>query len=149
MKKDYKLYNFILPPFVLIGFSPWFLGISLIGNFIIDSAVLAIIMLVVFKKFDKTFYIKKIFWVWGLGFLADIIGLFFIFFAYISGVHLYINIIGVILIGIVLAGGCIFLLDFLVFRKSDMTKKQALLSALTFAVLTAPYTFMLRYFVTA
>ncbi len=147
MKKDYKLYNFILPPFVLIGFSPWFLGISLIGNFIIDSAVLSIIMLVVFKKFDKSFYIKKIFLLWGLGFLADIVGLLYLFFLAVCGFNLSYNNLSIIISGIIIAGGFIFLLDYFVFRKSDMTNKQAVLSALTFAVLTAPYTFMLRYFV--
>ncbi len=149
MKKDYKLYNFILPPFILIGFSPWFLGLSLVGNFLIDSAVLSIIMLVVFKKFDKTFYIKKMFWLWLLGFSADIIGLFYIFTVSSVGGNISYNNLPMIISGIIIAGGFIFLLDYLVFRKSDMTKKQALLSALTFAVLTAPYTFMLRYFVTA
>lgn len=149
MKKDYKLYNFILPPFILIGFSPWFLGLSLVGNFLIDSAVLSIIMLVVFKKFDKSFYIKKIFWLWLLGFSADIIGLFYIFTVSSVGGNISYNNLPMIISGIIIAGGFIFLLDYLVFRKSDMTKKQALLSALTFAVLTAPYTFMLRYFVTA
>ncbi len=149
MKKDYKLYNFILPPFILIGFSPWFLGLSLVGNFLIDSAVLSIIMLVVFKKFDKSFYIKKMFWLWLLGFSADIIGLFYIFTVSSVGGNISYNNLPMIISGIIIAGGFIFLLDYLVFRKSDMTKKQALLSALTFAVLTAPYTFMLRYFVTA
>lgn len=149
MKKDYKLYNFILPPFILIGFSPWFLGLSLVGNFLIDSAVLSIIMLVVFKKFDKSFYIKKSFWLWLLGFSADIIGLFYIFTVSSVGGNISYNNLPMIISGIIIAGGFIFLLDYLVFRKSDMTKKQALLSALTFAVLTAPYTFMLRYFVTA
>ena len=149
MKKDYKLYNFILPPFILIGFSPWFLGLSLVGNFLIDSAVLSIIMLVVFKKFDKSFYIKKMFWLWLLGFSADIIGLFYIFTVSSVGGNISYNNLPMIISGIIIAGGFIFLLDYHVFRKSDMTKKQALLSALTFAVLTAPYTFMLRYFVTA
>ena len=149
MKKDYKLYNFILPPFILIGFSPWFLGLSLVGNFLIDSAVLSIIMLVVFKKFDKSFYIKKSFWLCLLGFSADIIGLFYIFTVSSVGGNISYNNLPMIISGIIIAGGFIFLLDYLVFRKSDMTKKQALLSALTFAVLTAPYTFMLRYFVTA
>lgn len=149
MKKDYKLYNFILPPFILIGFSPWFLGLSLVGNFLIDSAVLSIIMLVVFKKFDKSFYIKKMFWLWLLGFSADIIGLFYIYTVSSVGGNISYNNLPMIISGIIIAGGFIFLLDYLVFRKSDMTKKQALLSALTFAVLTAPYTFMLRYFVTA
>lgn len=147
MKKDFKLYNFILPPFILIGFSPWFLGISLVGNFLIDSAVLSIIMLVVFKRFDKQFYIKKIFWLWLLGFSADIIGLFYFFFLNVCGFNISYNNLGIIISGIIIAGGFIFLLDFLVFRKSDMTKKQAVFSALAFAVFTAPYTYLLRYFV--
>ena len=43
MKKDVKLYNMILPPFMLFFFVPILWIVSALGNFIIDSIVLLII----------------------------------------------------------------------------------------------------------
>ena len=43
MKKDVKLYNMILPPFMLFFFVPTLWIVSAVGNFIIDSIVLLII----------------------------------------------------------------------------------------------------------
>lgn len=42
MKKDVKLYNMILPPFMLFFFIPTLWIVSALGNFIIDSIVLLI-----------------------------------------------------------------------------------------------------------
>lgn len=78
MKKDYKLYNMILPPFMLMFLAPPLLAITLAGNFIIDSVVLLAVSLIVFRKIDWKFYGKTIFKVWGLGFAADIIGVIFL-----------------------------------------------------------------------
>ncbi|MEE3333954.1 MAG: hypothetical protein VZR54_06730 [Ruminococcus sp.] len=146
MKKDYKLFNFILPPFLLIGFTPAFLVLSLVGNFVIDSAVFAVILLIVFKKFDSKLYVRKIFVLWGLGFLADFIGIFYYILIEIDASYEKANSLVLIVLGILIASLAIFLLDyFVVFRRIDMTKKQAVISALAFAVLTAPYTFLLRF----
>jgi hypothetical protein len=146
MKKDYKLFNFILPPFLLIGFTPAFLVLSLVGNFVIDSAVFAVILLIVFKKFDSKLYVRKIFVLWGLGFLADFIGIFYYILIEIDASYEKANSLVLIFLGILIASLAIFLLDyFVVFRRIDMTKKQAVISALAFAVLTAPYTFLLRF----
>ena len=77
MKKDYKLYNMILPPFTLMFMAPLLLAITLAGNFIIDSIVLLAVSLFVFRKIDWKFYGKNIFKVWGLGFAGDIVGVIF------------------------------------------------------------------------
>ncbi len=142
MKKDVKLYNMIFPPFILITFTPWFFVFSLVGNFLIDSAVLTVIMLVVFKKFDRSFYIRKIFILWGLGFGADFIGCFYILYAN----RFFDDNIWMIIIGIIISSACIFALDFVsaFLPCKTMTLRQKLLSALAFAVLTAPYTFLMR-----
>lgn len=58
MKKDVRLYNLIFPTFMLFTFNPLFWGISLAGNFIIDSIVLLIISLAVYKKLSISFYKK-------------------------------------------------------------------------------------------
>ena len=51
MKKDVKLYNMILPPFMLFFFAPTLWIVSALGNFIIDSIVLLIISIFIYKKF--------------------------------------------------------------------------------------------------
>lgn len=76
--KDIKLYNMILPPFMLFAFVPLFWIISLVGNFIIDSAVLLIISLVIYKSFSGRLYKKAILKVWLLGFVADFVGILYL-----------------------------------------------------------------------
>ena len=174
MKKDYRLYNMILPPYLIMAFSPIFLAISAVGNFIIDSVVLLIISAFVFRKLDSSFYVKNIFKVWGLGFAADFVGVIYLFiggqlgYDYINsgvpaGTFLF-NIfdgmnsvsnhsdvitpytIGFLISGIIISAICVFVFDFFIaFRKSGLTKKQRLISSAAYAVFTAPYTFLLPY----
>ena len=76
--KDVKLYNMILPPFMLFAIVPIFWLISLVGNFVIDSVVLLIISLVIYKRFSGKLYKKAIIKVWLLGFAADFIGVLYL-----------------------------------------------------------------------
>lgn len=163
----------IFPPYLLVVFVPWLTILSMIGNFIIDSFVLIIISFVIFKCLDKEFYKSFILKVWFLGFTADFVGAFYLFlgsrigYNYINSVEQLDNsfiynlmdgmndvtnhpdVVTVysvcfILSAILIASIAIFLLDyFMIFKKADMTKKQKVMSALSFAVFTAPYTFLL------
>lgn len=170
MKKDVKLYNMIVPLYLLMYFSPIALLITLPGNFIIDSVVLLIISLVFFKRLDKSFYIKNIWLVWILGFVADFIGVGLLFlgelfsdsyansfredgiYPFMKGINnisnppFDLNFYSYIFIGIVVfvTAVVIFLFDYFIsFRKSGLTKKQRTLASLAFAVFTAPYTLFL------
>ena len=170
MKKQVKLYNMILPPFMLLTFTPWLATISLIGHFIIDSIVLLIISMIVFKKINGKFYIKNIWKIVLFGYLADIFGAIYLFAINIvtdasfkgeaaisdaisTGIYYainhgncYYNMWGFLymLSGILFAAIVILGLDFIAFYQNDeMSKKQKILSALSFAVFTAPYTFLL------
>lgn len=177
MKKNIKLYNLILPPYLLMVFVPWLAVLSIVGNFLIDSLVLVIISFIIYKNedncFKKNYYKKNIWKVYILGFLADFVGAIYLFlgsrigYAYINNpnhpdtTYLYklldamndvtnhsdvVTVYSVcfILSAILIASIAIFMFDyFLVFRNADMTKKQKVMSALSFAVCTAPYTFLL------
>lgn len=174
MKKEIKLYNMILPPYLIMAVFPPFLAISAVGNFIIDSVILLIISAIIFKKLNGRFYIKNVFKVWGLGFAADFIGVIYLFiggqlgYSYINSgnsaeTFLYKIFNGMnsvtnhsyeitpyttsfLISGIFIAAICVFIFDyFIVFRKSGLTKKQKLISSLAYAVFTAPYTFLLPY----
>ncbi len=173
MKKNIKLYNMILPPYMLMTFLPSLAIISLAGNFIIDSIVLLIISLIIFKQINKDFYKKRILKVWLLGFAGDFVGVLYLFIGSQIGYN-YINSniyapndltysimdslnnvtnhpdsvsfysICFLASAIFISSIAIFLFDyFIAFRKSEMTKTQKLLSSLAFAIFTAPYTFLL------
>ena len=170
MKKDHRLYNMILPPFMLWGFVPWMTTVAIVGNFIIDSVVLLILSAVFFKKADWRFYINCIFKIWIFGFLADVIGWLFLFIiaftshaSYVgddslahqieSGVYFAVNhgnsfyniwSFLYLFCGVLIAGVLIFVLDYFIsFNRTSLTKKQRIKAALSFAVFTAPYTFLL------
>ena len=175
--KDIKLYNMILPPFMLFAFVPLFWLISLVGNFIVDSAVLLIISLIIYKSFSGKLYKKAILKVWLLGFAADFVGVLYLIIVsvcssmwswnmfgggYYEGNDLGIQILsgidsamnhshfdsvwGVLFIvsGILISAVTIFVFDYFIsFRNVGFSKKQRLLSALSFAFFTAPYAFLL------
>ncbi len=151
MKKDYKLYNMIIPPFFIIGFTFPLLAVSIVGNFIIDSLVVLLISLILFKKIDISFYKKKILSVYFLGFASDLTGILFLTLLALTGAgsSFYTDSntynAAVLILGIIISAAAIFVFNyFATFRKSDMSRKQKFISALLLAVLTAPYTFLLR-----
>ncbi len=78
MKKDVKLYNMILPPFMLFFFVPTLWIVSALGNFIIDSIVLLIISIFIYKKFTWQLYKKSIIPVFLYGFLSDFLGVLYL-----------------------------------------------------------------------
>ncbi len=169
LNSDYKLYNMILPTFMLFIFIPHLWAISLAGNFVIDSIILIIISLIIYKKVDWKLYKKTIIKVWLLGFVSDFIGVFYlilfglctnakyyagsnIFKRMLSGIYMAVNHspydsiwgIAFIISGILISAICIFIFDYFIsFKTVGFSKKQRLVSALAFAIATAPYTFLL------
>lgn len=172
-KGEVRLYNMILPPFMLMMFSPLLWLISLAGNFIIDSVMVIIISLIMFRKISGEFYKKSILKVWLLGFASDFIGVKYLFFIgqvgylsdaydyqkedniirkYLAGANTAVNhsdtssfwAVVFLVSGILVAAICIFLFNYFIsLRKTDLTKKQRLFSSIILAVCTAPYTFLL------
>ena len=139
---DIKLYNVLFPFWMLLLF-PQAWAIVLPGNFIIDSIVLIISMFALNMTEKKRFYKRHIFQIWGFGMLSDIIGaayMFLLMWAFevgSMGDELYLTIPALIISAIL-----IFVLNYFVtFRKSDKVLRLKL--ALTFAIVTAPYTFLI------
>ncbi len=164
-----KLYNMILPIFMLYVFAPAIWIISIIGNLVIDSISL-IVLLIIFKKLSFKTYIKTIIPLWIFGFVADFIGAGYLTLMSIntksdyyvgkedllrqikSGVYLATNhspfdsLWGVVFIlsGILMSSVLIFVFDyFFLINIKELNKKQRIISALTFCIVTAPYTFFL------
>ncbi|MBQ8408138.1 MAG: hypothetical protein IJY39_04670 [Clostridia bacterium] len=143
MKKEFKLYNVLFPVWMLWMFpATWLIVIP--GNFLIDSIVLLLAMIAFKLTEKKVFYKKNILKVFLFGFLADMIaaGVMLLF-------HITLEIGGgladepiLTIPGVLLAAGLIFIFNyFLSFRKEDKSLRLKL--ALTFAIATAPYTFLI------
>ena len=139
---DIKLYNVLFPFWMLLLF-PQMWAIVLPGNFIIDSIVLIISIFALKMTEKKQFYKRHIFQIWGFGMLSDIIGAAYMFLLMWAfevgnmGDELYLTIPALIISAIL-----IFVLNYFVtFRKSDKALRLKL--ALTFAIVTAPYTFLI------
>lgn len=141
MKKDVTLYN-VLFPFWMLLLVPSLWLIVLPGNFLIDSLVLLAAM-AIYKVADrKRWYKQYIVPIFCFGILSDLIG---------SGYMLLMVVLNVSRMGdewyltvpaILIAAAAIFLLNYFVtFRRED--KAIRLRMALTFAIVTAPYTFLI------
>ena len=141
MKNDIKLYN-VLFPFWMLLLVPSLWLIVLPGNFVIDSLVLLAAM-AIYKVADrKRWYKQYIVPIFCFGILADLIG---------SGYMLLMVVLNVSRMGdewyltvpaILIAAAAIFLLNYFVtFRREE--KAIRLKMALTFAIVTAPYTFLI------
>jgi len=140
-KKDIILYNVLFPFWMLLLFPQVWL-IVLPGNFIIDSLVFFISMLLLKIADKKQWYKKYILKIYAFGMLSDIIGsaymllMTLVFDVGRMGDELYLTIPA-----LVIAVALIFVFNyFITFRKVD--KKTRLKLSLVFAVVTAPYTFL-------
>ena len=170
MKKDKKLYNMIFPPYIEFLFTP-LVFIPIIGNFIIDGLLVLLITFILFKRFDKDFYIRTVFVAYGLGFAADFVGLIFCFIPELAGeVYIYLsdhhhlfcfdnyfferfflfNESLFIVIGFVMAIICLFFYNFfltfgVINRRYRIKKWQRIIFSAMLAVLTAPITYFVPY----
>ncbi len=121
MKKDVKLFNALFPFWMLKYIAPIMWGVVAIGNFLIDSLVLFIAILVLRIEPKWNFYKANIFKIFIFGLLADIIGssIMFALSSFFNvgrmGDEWYLT-----LPALVISGICIFILNYLItFRKSD------------------------------
>ena len=145
MKKDITLYNVFFPFWLLLKLSPLGWGLTIVGNFIVDSLVLFLLMWIL-KIADKKQFFKKSIWkVYGFGLLADLFGSVLLFFCVIKelpgirmGDEWFITVPALLI-----SAAYIFCSNyFITFKHSD--KKVRLWCSITFAVATAPYTFLVQ-----
>lgn len=143
-KKEVRLYNVLFPVWILVTLPGlWYLVIP--GNFIVDSLVLVIAMKMLKMEYRMEFYRDHILKVFLLGFLADILAsvpmwLSMFYWEELGGP--YGDSLLLTVPGVVLAGVLIWVFNyFITFRKCEPTLRRKL--ALTFALATAPYTFLI------
>lgn len=140
-KGSVKLYN-VLFPFWMILLFPQVWLIVLPGNFIIDSAVLLISLAILKIPDKKQWYKKHILKIYAFGMLSDIIGsaymllLMTVFEVGQMGDEPYLTVPALLI-----SAALIFVFNyFITFRKTE--KKLRLKLSLIFAIVTAPYTFL-------
>lgn len=156
MKKQIRLYNIIMPLWLLLAMPTMWLP-TLAGNFIIDSAVLMILLKI--KKTDgkKQLWKSCILKVWAFGMLSDIIG-----GAVLVGIDLLLDALGAhkasaaimnnpwvnpiaavcVILCMALSSVFIYLFDSRVsFKKTFEDEKERKRFALYFAIITTPWLF--------
>lgn len=161
MKKQTRLYNLILPIWLLILFPQVWL-IVLPGNLIVDCAVLLLTLLAL-KHPRKKEVLKKLWWkFWLLGFAADAIGVGWMVLgllpSWFTENDRWTHSVGHIthnsfahpaaflwtLIGVALAGICIYFFDQRAMRTCPLlTAREKRITALTMAIATAPWLFFI------
>ena len=141
-KNDIKLYN-VLFPFWMILLFPQIWLIVLPGNFIIDSIVLIISMILLKIADKKQWYKRHIIKIYLFGMLSDIIGagymllLMTVFDVGRRDDELYLT-----APALVISSVLIFILNyFITFKKLDKLLRLKL--SIIFALVTAPYTFLI------
>ena len=140
--KEIKLYNILFPIwFIILIPMSWL--VILPGNFIIDSLVLLLTMKATRIVGRKEMYKKTILKIWLFGFISDIIGAAFLFVT-IMGFelalpgedYLYLT------IAVLISAVFIFIFNYKVsFKGYDRATRFKM--ALSFAIFTAPYTFLI------
>ena len=112
-------------------------------NFLIDSLVMVLFMHFVKMEDRKGFYKKHIALVFVFGFLADFVGAGWMFLtAYVFEWGIYGDELYLTIPAVLISAVCIFLLNYFVtFRKVEQPIRKKL--ALTYAIATAPFTFMI------
>ena len=139
--KQVRLYNVLFPLWFLMIFPVTWL-IVLPGNFLIDSLVLIVTLRVLKITDKKAWYKRYILKIFGFGMLADVIGAAFLFLMMILEVYDIRNELLLTIPALLISAGLIFVFNYFVtFRRAE--KKTRLRLALTFAIATAPYTFLI------
>ncbi len=142
MKREVRLNNVIFPVWMLLLFPPvWLIVIP--SNFIIDSLVFVVSMVILKIPEKKKHYKSCILKIFGFGFLSDIIGslyMFLLMFAFEvgrMGDELYLTVPALVISAVL-----IFVFNyFFTFRHFDKGSRLGL--AIIFAIVTAPYTFLI------
>ncbi len=151
-KKTFRVYNIMLPVWMLVWFPSWLWLLLIPGNYLIDRLVLRWSLK---GREERDAFCRKHTWKICLaGFLSDLAGALLLFavyaadpgreltyaLAYAPFSHWGAFLITVL--AVALAGLLIFLIDRRILTRSGLEAEQAKRSALYMAIVTAPYLFL-------
>ena len=140
--KNVRLNNVLFPFWMLVLYPmTWF--VVLPGNFVIDSLVLLISMFLLGVADKKQCYKKYILKIFAFGMLSDIVGGIYMFLMLAvfevarMGDELFLTVPAIVISAVL-----IFVLNyFITFRKAERSFRLKM--SLIFALVTAPYTFLI------
>ena len=151
-KNTIKFYNLIFPFWIMILIPPMII-LAIVGNLIIDSLIVIVVLKIngYYARLQGSTIRMTILKVFGLGFLADIVGMTFLIVLYgvfdptINYFYIWDNPISIIvhLIVVGLTGALIFFLNKLVFKTILIDETVIFRLALSMAIITAPWTFLI------
>ena len=167
MGRETRLYNAVIPLWLLWMFPtlfPWVLPVTLLGNLLIDGAVLFCALLALGRR-DKGRLMRYLWWrVWWRGFAADAAGVAWLLLAlilwemnvgrrrafwqkWLEGVmgDPFSHPVAFLwtLAAVAIAGVCIYYLDKKPMRAAGLTDREAHRAALALAIVTAPWAFLI------
>ena len=140
-KTEITLYNVLFPFWMLLMFPVAWL-IVLPGNFLIDSLVLLVSLRALGAENKTLWYKKYIGKIFAFGMVSDLIGAGYMFsMLFFLGVGRMGDELYLTVPALLISAALIFVLNYFVtFRKID--RKTRLTLSLIFAIVTAPYTFL-------
>lgn len=161
MKRQTRIYNIILPIWMIAAIpSPLWLAI-IPGNLLVDCAVLFFTLLAL-KHTQKGAVLKRLWWkLWLLGFAADAVGVAWMLLGVLGSLPFgdgWENTVSHVthnpfhnpwaflwtLAGVALAGVCIYFFDKRAMRSCELfTDREKHITALVMAIVTAPYLFFI------
>ena len=160
--KNTKLYNLLLPLWILVLWPSWLWAILIPANYLIDRIVLRWSL---GNREDKKLFCRKHTWEICLaGFFGDFVGALFLFALLLLGdrfvpsslrtVFLEMRLAEsnpfgsvpafiAVALSVALAGAVIYLLDRLILKAAGLGAEEARRSALKIALITAPYLYFI------
>lgn len=151
MKKTVKLYNVIMPIWLMFLYPTFLWFIILPLNFVIDSAVVLIVQKVRRIEQTRRVWQSSILKVWIFGFLSDFVGagvvlLMELLFSDMIVTYRFPGLTLISIPGVIVAGVLIYLFNrYVSFRRCELDTKDVKALALTLALATAPYTMLLPF----
>ena len=149
-KNTVKLYNVIFPIFILF-LLPQFLIFGMIGNLVIDGLIVITVLKISKVELSTDVLYKTIFKIFGVGYLADLVGaliliaIYRIFESTINYFHIWANPVSVIVHFIVIGitAFLIFKFNIYILRKVRLDDNIIFRLAISLAIITAPWTFLI------
>ena len=149
MKKTIRLYNVIMPIWLMFLY-PTFLWLLILPlNFLIDSLVVLIVKRVRSIEPTRRVWQSSIFKVWVFGFLSDFLGagvvlLMELLFSGMINTYRFPGLTLISIPGVLVAGVLIYLFNrYISFRRCELEPSDVKAMALSLAIATAPYTMLI------
>ena len=151
-KNTIKFYNLIFPFFIMLLIPPYII-VAIIGNLIIDAVIIISVLKLNYSypMLESSTVKKTILKSFGLGFSADIIGMIILIVLYglyeptINYFRIWDNPLSIIVHFVVigLTGVLIFYFNKFLFKRLPISETVVFRVALSMAIITAPWTFLI------